>query len=55
LVAYRKDGHHVTYFDSFGNLQPPEEITNTSAKVALFNINIKPIKISTRTDADIYG
>jgi len=26
-VAYHKDGHHVTNFDSFGNLQPPEEIT----------------------------
>ena len=26
-VAYRKDGHHVTYYDSFGNRQPPEEIT----------------------------
>lgn len=25
-VAYRKNGRHVTYFDSFGNLQPPEEV-----------------------------
>jgi len=33
-VAYRKDGHHVTYF---GNLQPPKRSPNTSAKVALFD------------------
>lgn len=27
-VAYRKNGKNVTYFDSFGDLQPPEELMN---------------------------
>ena len=25
-VAYRKQGPHIKYFDSFGNLQPPKEL-----------------------------
>lgn len=25
-VAYRKNGYHVDYFDSFGNLPPPLEV-----------------------------
>lgn len=27
-VAYRKNGSNVNYFDSFGDLQPPEELMN---------------------------
>lgn len=26
-VAYKKRGNKVQYFDSFGNLQPPQELT----------------------------
>lgn len=27
-VAYKKKGRNVDYFDSFGNLQPPQEVIN---------------------------
>lgn len=27
-VAYVKRGNHIMYFDSFGNLRPPQEIIN---------------------------
>lgn len=27
-VAYKKRGNIVTYFDSFGNLSPPQELVN---------------------------
>ena len=38
-VAYRKDGHDVTYFDSFGNLQPPEEITQYLGEGSVIHYN----------------
>jgi len=38
-VAYRKDVHHVTYFDSFGNLQPPEEITQYLGEGSVIQYN----------------
>lgn len=27
-VCFRKSGHDVNYFDSYGNLQPPVEVQN---------------------------
>ena len=41
-VAYRKKGNHVTYFDSFGNLQPP------LALVLLYIITTRRIRTLTR-------
>jgi len=37
-VAYCKDGH-VTYFDSFGNLQPPEDITQYLGEGSVIQYN----------------
>jgi len=38
-LTARKDGHHVTYFDSFGNLQPPEEITQYLGESSIIQYN----------------
>lgn len=38
-VAYRKNGHHVTYFDSFGNLRPPTEIIQYLGEGSLIHYN----------------
>jgi len=38
-VAYHKNGHHVMYFDSFGNLQPPHEIVQYLGKGSIIHYN----------------
>lgn len=37
-VAYYKNGSSVNYFDSFGNLKPPLELTNYFNKKGPLNI-----------------
>lgn len=36
-IAYKKRGKHVIYFDSFGDLRPPNELIKYFGK----NVNIK--------------
>ena len=40
-VAYRKKGNHVTYFDSFGNLQPPLELIDYLGAGVTIHYNYK--------------
>lgn len=36
-VAYKKNKNHKEYFDSFGNLQPPQEIVKYLGKNIQYN------------------
>lgn len=36
-VAYRKNGANIEYFDSFGNLKPPQELVKYLGKNIKYN------------------